>query len=172
MRHLKNGLAFIIILAVAVAAYLYYAPGGGPEIKGVTTGEKFQAVAKVVSDKYSGKVMVIYLESSIPGFIVASAVPPQDIKTQQDSLLMQQKFYEAMAMALRLTATEILPLEPSIQAVGMTIITGGTAQIFFAMAEDLKMTPADAENKTWVSKLKPVGADTAPSDNSDAPQSQ
>lgn len=165
MRYLKNGLALAVILAVAVAAYLYYSPGGGPEIKGVTTDEKFQSVAKVVSDKYGGEVMVIFIKPSIPGFIIASAVPPQDIKTQQDSLLLQQKFFDAIAMVMRLTATEVLPTEPSIQAIGVNIITGGTVQSYFAMAEDLKTTPADAENKTWLSKLKPV-EEPATSDSS------
>lgn len=169
-RLLINIMALLVILAVAYVANNNYAPRE-VKVAGITTSEKLQSIAKIVSDSHKGLLEVAYLNvSGQPGFIVlleSSATNNADTASQSKSM---QGYASALATLLKLTAMEVLPTEPSIRYVVIEIVIKGEAQIYIADADELRALVSDASDRVWLAKLQvppPPQRSSAPSSPSE-----
>ncbi len=160
MRHARNIFALAVITAAIIAAYLFYVPSRSDIlIDGVTVSEKLQSVARIVSKQHTGVVSVVYVSShpEVHEFIVALTYTPRDITTQEKSIEVSRSYRDALVTILRLTAVEVLPIEPSIKMVVInTVDVYGIPKSYYALAQDLRVLSVDAPDEVWLAKLQPV----------------
>lgn len=165
-RHAVNICALLVILAAAYVGSNHYVTSE-VKVAGITSSERFQSIAQIVSNEHKGSVFVTYVDAKgQPKFIVSvagSTASSADTSSQNKTM---QEYRSALATLLKLSATEVLPTEPSVQVVVFDITMSPDEQIMFATAADLKALPRNAVDEMWLAKLQVYNAPQSSSSSS------